>query len=411
MLTRNIYFAIEQIRRELDYKMLLACLVLEENQEAIIAQHDRIEEIMLKSNNGVYIGKNIARSIRALKVNNDENSIFNRIKKNNITIVHIDEEGGVYPGDHKRIKEILDHRMNVNVLHSDDLVCTWGDFQTEHYNKRLKTNNNVRILTTGHIKFEFTKSKYFGFYKEKSDEYIMKYGSYILIDTHFGYANNVYGISDTFSTRKGYGPTIKEKLFTTRHWADEQIKIAYFVTLAKTISVKFPELNIIFRPHAAEDSNYYNIIFSEIDNIFVNDEGEVVPWILGAKCLIHDHCTTAIEAHMMNVPIINYNVNSSQDHDSYLTKMVGTKCASENEVLNCIKNILIDDENFKGISYFGENELSLLNNLKTQNSNDLVELIKDTIKSKSSLKESKLSNFQLIVMESLFSLISFIKSQ
>ena len=65
MLTRNIYFAIEQIRRELDYKMLLACLVLEENQEAIIAQHDRIEEIMLKSNNGVYIGKNIARSIRA----------------------------------------------------------------------------------------------------------------------------------------------------------------------------------------------------------------------------------------------------------------------------------------------------------------------------------------------------------
>ena len=45
----------------------------------------------------------------------------------------------------------------------------------------------------------------------------------------------------------------------------------------------------------------------------LNDEGEVVPWILGVKCLIHDHCTTSIEAHMMNVPIINYNVNSSQD--------------------------------------------------------------------------------------------------
>ena len=59
LLSRNIFFPIEIIKRDLDYKMFLACLVLEKNQEAIIAQHDRIEKIMLKSNNGIYIGKNI----------------------------------------------------------------------------------------------------------------------------------------------------------------------------------------------------------------------------------------------------------------------------------------------------------------------------------------------------------------
>ena len=409
MLNRNIFFPIEIIKRELDYKMLLACLILEKNQEAIIGQHDRIEKIMLKSNNGIYIGKNIMRSIRELWVNNDEYSIFNRIKKNNISIVFLDEEGGVYPGDHNRIKDILDYRMDVNLLHSDDLVCAWGDFQSEHYNKRLKTNNNCRILATGHIKFEFTKSNYFGYYKEKSDEYLRKYGSYILIDTHFSLANNVYGISDTFTIRHGYGPTIEEKLKLTRYWADHQIKIAYFVTLAKQISVKFPELNIIFRPHPSEDFNYYNSIFSKIDNVFVENEGEVVPWILGAKCLIHDHCTTSIEAHMMKVPVINYSVNSVQEHDSYLTKMIGTKCNSENEVMNCIKEILIDNEKFKGINHFGKNELSLLSNLKKQNPNDLVTLIKDIIKSKSSLKESKLSYFQLLMMEYFYSLFLFIK--
>jgi surface carbohydrate biosynthesis protein len=409
LLSRNIFFPIETIKRELDYKMLLACLVLEKNQEVIIAQHDRIEKIMLKSNNGVYIGKNIMKNQRTLKANNDEYSIFNKVKKNNISIVFLDEEGGVYAGGPNRIKEVLGERLDVNILHSDDLVCTWGDFQSEYYNKRLNTNNDCRVMSTGHIKFEFTKSKYFGFYKEKSDEYLMKYGSYILIDTHFSYANNAYGISDTFTIRHGYGPTIKEKLKLTEYWADEQIKIAYFVTLAKKISVKFPELNIIFRPHPSEDFNYYNSIFSKIDNVFVNNEGEVVPWILGAKCLIHDHCTTSIEAHMMKVPVINYAVNNSQKHDSYLTKMIGTKCESENEVLNCIKDIIIDDENYKGINYFGENQLSLLSNLRKRNPNDLVTLIKDVIKLKSSLKESKLSYFQLIVMESLYSLFLFIK--
>ena len=45
MLNRNIFFPIEIIKRELDYKMLLACLILEKNQEAIIGQHDRIERL------------------------------------------------------------------------------------------------------------------------------------------------------------------------------------------------------------------------------------------------------------------------------------------------------------------------------------------------------------------------------
>ena len=62
---------------------------------------------------------------------------------------------------------------------------------------------------------------------------------------------------------------LKRKLKLTRYWADEQIKIAYFVTLAKTISVKFPELNIIFRPHPAEDLTTTILSFSEIDNVFV----------------------------------------------------------------------------------------------------------------------------------------------
>ena len=363
--------------------MFLACSVLEKNQQAIVAQHDRIEKIMLKSNNGVYIGKNV---MNKPDKHNDKYSIYNKVKKNNFSIVHLDEEGGIYAGDHNRIREVLDERLDVNVLHSDDLVCTWGDFQSEHYNNKLKLNDKLRIITTGHIKFELTKSKYFGFYKEKSDEYVMKYGSYILIDTHFSYANNAYGISDTFSIRHGYGPTLEDKMKLTKYWADEQIKIAYFVTLAKKISENFSELNIIFRSHPMEDFNYYKNIFDGIDNIFVENGGEVVPWILGSKCLIHDHCTTSVEAHMMNVPVINYVINNSQDHDSYLTKMIGTKCASDNEVLESIKDILIDNEKFKGINYFGENELSLLSNLREQNSNDLVTLIKDVIKSKSSLK-------------------------
>ena len=258
----------------------------------------------------------------------------------------------------------MDERLDVNVLHPDDLVCTWGDFQAEHYNNKLKTNSKLRIVNTGYIKFEFTKSKCFGFYKDKIDEYSDKYGSYILIDSHFAFANNAYGISDIL-IEKWLRSFFKKKMQLTEYWADEH-NGAHFVTLAKKISQNFSNMNIVFRPHPQEDFNYYNSIFDGIDNIFVENEGEVVP-SLRAKCIIHDQCTTSIEAHLMNIPVINYVVNERQDFTSYLTKMVGTKCSSENEVYKCIENILIDNEKFKGINYFGENELRLLSNLRESN--------------------------------------------
>ena len=122
--------------------MFLACSVLEKNQQAIVAQHDRIENIMLKSNNGVYIGKNV---MNKPDKHNDKYSIYNKVKNNNFSIVHLDEEGGIYAGDHNRIREELDERLEVNVLHSDDVVCTWGDFQSEHYNNKLKLNDKLQL--------------------------------------------------------------------------------------------------------------------------------------------------------------------------------------------------------------------------------------------------------------------------
>ena len=93
--------------------MFLACSVLEKNQQAIVAQHDRVEKIMLKSNNGVYLGKNV---MNKPDKHNDKYSIYNKIKKNNFSVIHLDEEGGIYAGGHDRIKEVLDERLDVNVF-------------------------------------------------------------------------------------------------------------------------------------------------------------------------------------------------------------------------------------------------------------------------------------------------------
>jgi len=134
MLAENIFFPIEGIYRELDYKLLLAAMLVDEDKTITIAHHDLVDSLALKSNSGVYFGKNIMRPSKYL--------LLKKYKKNNFTIIHLDEEGAIFRGNKNSWNSILNDRLKINTLSNDDYVLTWGIFQKNHYksvlNKSLK---------------------------------------------------------------------------------------------------------------------------------------------------------------------------------------------------------------------------------------------------------------------------------
>ena len=58
LMMSNILFAIESISRELDYKLLLACMLLTKDRVVYIGQHDYSFFMSKYMNGGVYLGKN-----------------------------------------------------------------------------------------------------------------------------------------------------------------------------------------------------------------------------------------------------------------------------------------------------------------------------------------------------------------
>ena len=127
--TKNIFFPIESIGRELDYKLLVAINLIEDGERIVFGQHDQIDKIILKSKSGIYFGKNIMRSTKQ--------SLYNKFKKNKFSIVHLDEEGAIYAGDQDNWRKTLTNRINISKMHEDDYVCTWGKFQKDHFLKYL----------------------------------------------------------------------------------------------------------------------------------------------------------------------------------------------------------------------------------------------------------------------------------
>ena len=142
------------MKRELDYKIILSCLLLENEQSAVIAQHDYLEKIMLKSFNGVYIGKNV---MTKPDIYNNPYEVYEKIKINNISVIHLDEEGGIHAGNDDQIKETLDVRIDAKALDSDDYLFIWGEFQSKHYISKLHKNSGPKIINTDFVKFDFTK--------------------------------------------------------------------------------------------------------------------------------------------------------------------------------------------------------------------------------------------------------------
>ena len=86
-----------------------------------------------------------------------QNADYEKIKINNISVIHLDEEGGIHAGNDDQIKETLDVRIDAKALDSDDYLFIWGEFQSKHYISKLHKNSGPKIINTDFVKFDFTK--------------------------------------------------------------------------------------------------------------------------------------------------------------------------------------------------------------------------------------------------------------
>ena len=74
-----------------------------------------------------------------------------------------------------------------------------------------------------------------------------------------------------------------------------------FKRLIPALEEAFPNHTIVVRPHPTENPKVYYDIASQCTRVQVTNEGNVIPWLSAAKALVHNGCTTGIEAFIMRV--------------------------------------------------------------------------------------------------------------
>jgi surface carbohydrate biosynthesis protein len=329
---------VENQVRELDPKLLLACIAAERGFSCVIGSRREMEFNIDAFPQSIYLSKSM--TIRSL--------LFFRVAKQfGHEIIAWDEEALVHLPPETYFSRRLDLRSIRYVSH----LFAWGPDNAELWRQYAHLPDNIPIHITGNPRSDMLRSELQPFYKTEVAELRNKFGNFILINTNFNHVNAYGPDMNLFKPVKKPG---QKALFgraargMSREYAEglrdhKQAVFEQFKRLIPELDKAFPDYNIVVRPHPTENPDVYNQIASQCERVIVTNEGNVVPWLMATKAVIHNGCTTGVEAYAMQVPAISYRavVNEDYDYGFYvLPNKISHQCFDFEQLKDLLQKIL-----------------------------------------------------------------------
>ena len=329
---------VENQVRELDARLLLACVAARRGLTSIIGPKREIESRIASFPRGIFLSK----SLRVAK-----RKIFPLARKLGHEIVSWDEEALVHLPPETYFTRRLPRKGLENVSH----LFAWGEDNAELWRQYPKLPAGMPIHVTGNPRGDLLRPETRAFYEEDSEKIRNTCGNFILINTNFNHVNAFYPEQNLFQPVKEEG---EEAQFgqaargMTREYAEglrdhKQAIFEHFQKMIPDLEKTFPDYNIVVRPHPTENQEIYHRIAAQCKRVRVTNEGNVVPWLMAARVLLHNGCTTGVEAYVMGVPSVSYRAMVNNDYDLgfyQLSNGLSHQCFDFTELQHTLNEIL-----------------------------------------------------------------------
>lgn len=295
---RWVYLPCEVEHREMYHKTLLGVALAKQGFGVFIGAKNPLIQACLHDflPRGIFLGKDATHvSLATAKA----------LHLAGFKYLALDEEAlAVYKNDQTYLT--LNFSDEVLSVTERFFACTKKEFDLLQSNK-ISFHEKLRL--TGTPKFDVYRGDMKEIYAAQAENYIQKYGKFIFIPSNFA-----IGDDDTFIkiTRNLLEPvkdqgTFENLMDDQKTYLSNRITNAeLYVRMAQRLAEYYPDTAIVFRPHQADNKEYWFNAFKNQKNIHVILEGVVAPWLLAAQLIIHNGCTTAIEASIMDIDTIAY---------------------------------------------------------------------------------------------------------
>jgi surface carbohydrate biosynthesis protein len=332
-----IIILVENQVREFDPKLLLACVAVRRGFSAVIGSRREIDFGIASFPPGFYLSKSL--TVRSLKM-------FRILRLLGHEILAWDEEALV----HLPPEVYYSRRLSPAAMQYVSHLLAWGEDNVELL-QGYPARGNTPVHATGNPRNDFLRPELRGFFDKQVRACRASFGDFILVNTNFNHVNSFYPGQNLFLPVTGPG---EEPRFgrsargMTRDYArglhdHKQALFEHFQRLIPALEREFPELTVVVRPHPTENQEVYRQIASRCKRVRVTNEGNVVPWLLASRVLVHNGCTTGVEAYVLRVPAVSYRprVDDRYDDGFYrLPNRSSHQCFGYGELVQTIRRIL-----------------------------------------------------------------------
>ncbi len=341
--------------RELDPKLLLACIAARRGFASVIGPRREMHFHISSFPNSIYLSK----SITSGSIN-----VFQILRLLGHEIVAWDEEALV----HLPPETYYKRRLSPDALQYVSHLFAWGEDNVRLWREYPDLPSKLTIHITGNPRGDLLRLEMRSLYENEVEHIRNTYGNFILVNTNFNQVNAFYadmnllrpaaqpeGELELSRRAIGMGMSREYAQGLTRH---KQAIFEDFQRLIPALGQAFPEHTIVVRPHPAENPEVYRNIAAKCQRVRVTNEGNVVPWLIAAKALVHNGCTTGVEACALGVPAITYRatINEFYDHAYHrLPNLLSYECLDFESLRETLAKILagefsaIDGEDHKAI--------------------------------------------------------------
>jgi len=120
----------------------------------------------------------------------------------------------------------------------------------------------------------------------------------------------------------------------------KQVLFEHFQEMLPALCQSMPDHSIVVRPHPAESHQPWLAISRDYPNLKIINEDSVTPWLMAAKVLVANGCTTMIEAAVLGTPTVAYQPVTGGQYDDDLPNEVSYRAYSLDELCLQVKEIV-----------------------------------------------------------------------
>lgn len=315
---------VETLNREFDAKLHLALRAAGRGWRVIFGGRTAIHQNLPRIPQSIYLSKGVRTGNRR---------ILRLLEQLGHVIVALDEESLIRQSDEAHLMMLDSETFN-----RPRLLFAWGENNAEVW-RRFEGYRGAPILPVGNPRMDLLRPELREFYRPAADAIRQRYGDFILLSSNFSLVNHYISDYVRFRTSESADPRRRDEL-KDGLLAHKRAVFDAFKLMVPELARAIAPAVLLIRPHPSENANTWEAAAQGLHNVHVVHEGPIAPWLLAARGLVQNGCTSAIEAAIIGTPALAFHPVYSDQFEVEISDAVSSDCRTVEQVTSTARNFL-----------------------------------------------------------------------